>query len=200
MIRARRPGLLLVALLAAAAVAVALPGAADAKKKSCAQQVIDDWYGDGRVDGIYPIHCYREAINTLPEDAVVYSSAEADIRRALQARIRKGSSGGGTGASTTGGSSGGGSTGAGPSGTGGTRTGTAGTDTTETTPRGDPNATGGDETNAVGDVDSASSVPVPLLVLGGLAVLLLAAGGAGYLTRRLQARREGGPGEPPPAV
>ena len=56
----------------------------------------------------------------------------------------------------------------------------------------------GDETSAAGDVDTSgpSSVPIPLLILGGLALLLLAAGGAGYLSRRAQARRNGGPPGP----
>jgi uncharacterized membrane protein len=43
--------------------------------------------------------------------------------------------------------------------------------------------------------DSASSVPIPLLILAGLALLLVAGGSAGYLIRRLQSRRM-----PPPAV
>ena len=42
---------------------------------------------------------------------------------------------------------------------------------------------------------SADSVPIPLLVLAGLALLLVAAGSAGYAIRRYQARRV-----PPPAV
>jgi hypothetical protein len=37
--------------------------------------------------------------------------------------------------------------------------------------------------------DKPSSVPVPLLVLGGLALLLIGAGAAGLVTRRLAARR-----------
>jgi hypothetical protein len=36
---------------------------------------------------------------------------------------------------------------------------------------------------------SAESVPLPLLVLGGLALLLLAAAGATLVARRVQARR-----------
>ena len=39
------------------------------------------------------------------------------------------------------------------------------------------------------DADSASSVPIPLLILAGLALLLVAAGCAGYVVRRIQARR-----------
>jgi hypothetical protein len=62
----------------------------------------------------------------------------------------------------------------------------------------DPDAGGG----PLGDIlsagtDSADSIPLPLLILGGLATLLMAAGGAGLLSRKLQARREGGPGAPP---
>jgi len=62
----------------------------------------------------------------------------------------------------------------------------------------DPDAGGG---GPLGDVlgagtDTADSVPLPLLILGGLATLLMAAGGAGLLSRKLQARRAGGI-EPP---
>jgi hypothetical protein len=38
------------------------------------------------------------------------------------------------------------------------------------------------------DGASASSVPIPLLVLSGLALLLLAGGSAGYIVRRYQGR------------
>ena len=41
------------------------------------------------------------------------------------------------------------------------------------------------------DSGSPSSVPVPLLVLGGLALLLLAMGGAGLVYKRVQARKPG---------
>jgi hypothetical protein len=63
----------------------------------------------------------------------------------------------------------------------------------------DPDGGGG---GPLGDVlgagtDSADSIPLPLLILGGLATLLMAAGGAGLLSRKLQARRAGGPDEPP---
>ncbi len=46
------------------------------------------------------------------------------------------------------------------------------------------------------DTSGPSAVPIPLLILGGLALLLLAAGGAGYLSRRAQARRNAGPPGP----
>src|SRR3990172_2519366 len=56
--------------------------------KPCAERIIDDWWDNGRVDRVYPIHCYREAIAALPEDLAVYSSAADEIRRALQQRLR----------------------------------------------------------------------------------------------------------------
>jgi hypothetical protein len=60
---------------------------------------------------------------------------------------------------------------------------------------------GGDGGGPLGDIlglgtDSADSIPLPLLILGALAGLLMAAGGAGLLSRKLQARRAAGL-EPP---
>jgi hypothetical protein len=48
----------------------------------CWQRVLDDWR-DGRIDGAYSVHCYRDALSHLPEDLRVYGTAEADIQRAL---------------------------------------------------------------------------------------------------------------------
>jgi len=187
----RRSAALVVALLLGVLV-VGAGSAGAAGKKSCADQVIADWYGDGRVDGSYPQHCYEEAIKKLPADVQDYSSAKDDIENARRLALRTG-----TGTSTT--------TPSDPSG-GGTSTDTTPTQTTSTpttpkptttAPNRDVDPAGG---NASGQVDSsnASSVPVPLLVLAGLALLLIAAGAAGYVSRRR--RGEDGPGEPPPAV
>jgi hypothetical protein len=166
--------------------------------KSCADKIIDDWYKDGRVDGVYELHCYEEAIDGLPEDVEQYSSAREDIERALQEALRSGAPAGKPGGGSNG-NSGGGSTG-GNSGGGSDRpsgTPTKPTTTTSTTPEPDPGD--GETVAAPSDTTSnASSVPLPLIVLGGLALLLLAAGGAGYVNRRVQARRaDGGPPEPP---
>jgi len=165
-------------------VTLALAGPAAAASKSCADQVVADWYGDGRVDKVFPAHCYQEAIRSLPVDVLDYSNAKEDILRAL-AFARKGEKDPGpSGGSQTAGNNG---------------TNNPGTETTE--PPGDsshPGPEGGTGTDAVDPVDTSgpSSVPIPLLVLGGLALLLLAAGGAGYLSRRSQARRDGGPPGP----
>ena len=45
--------------------------------------MIRDWYSGGRVDGVYPLPCYRAAIKALPADVLAYSEADADIERAL---------------------------------------------------------------------------------------------------------------------
>ena len=64
--------------------------AASAAAKTCGEKVVDDWYGDGRVDQIFPAHCYLDAIRSLPVDVKDYSNAEEDIRRALAyARLHK---------------------------------------------------------------------------------------------------------------
>jgi hypothetical protein len=52
-------------------------------------------------------------------------------------------------------------------------------------------ANGGVVSNAIQDIgsDSADSLPIPLLVLGSLAILLLLLGTAGFIARRLKARK-----------
>lgn len=54
---------------------------------SCSERIVDDWAADTQVDGAYPRACYRRAIENLPEDLRAYSSAAADIQRALQAKL-----------------------------------------------------------------------------------------------------------------
>ena len=78
--RALRLGLLLIAVVMVSTVGTK---PAMAKAKSCADQVIADWYDDGRVGKIYPLHCYTEAIAKLPPDVLDYSNAKEEIGRAL---------------------------------------------------------------------------------------------------------------------
>jgi hypothetical protein len=80
---------------------LALTGTAGAAQSSCATRLIADWR-DGRIDGTYPVSCYRVALADLPEDVRVYSTAQSDIRRALQTRLSEvaassGDNGGGGG-------------------------------------------------------------------------------------------------------
>ncbi len=193
--RVLRLGFALTALVILAAVATATAGAAtDATAqatKSCAKQVVADWYDDGRVDKIYPLECYRAAIKSLPPDVIDYSNAKEEIGRALAyAKQGKPDPGGED-----------------PTPPATTPTDTASTDTSRTdtssaiisheigagTPQ--PDVVTQAATQAT-DTSGPSSVPIPLLVLGGLAVLLLAAGSAGYLRRRLNGEDDGD-GTPP---
>ena len=164
------------------------PAATKDTTPACWKILINDWY-DGRIDGIYPIHCYRDALKHLPSDVDTYSSARDDIQQALQKRITESRSsgngstttpgGGGTsGGGTSGGSSSGGSSG-GPSSGGGSSSGSG------------SQAAGGPIGGAInaGKPGSADSLPVPLLVLAGVALALMAAGGAGFLARRSRLRR-----------
>lgn len=198
----RRLTALLALLMAAIGVALAAAPDDATAAPQCAKLVVADWYGDGRVDRVYPLHCYSDAIRSLPVDVLDYSNAKEDILRALSFAKRgkpdpgnastdggSGDGGSGGGSGTGGGGGGGGEDGG--SGIGGGR------------PVTEPDGTTGAETLAGGedslDTSGPSSVPVPLIVLGGLALLLLAAGAAGYLSRRSQAGRaggDGGPGDP----
>ena len=65
---------------------LAFAGEAGAAVSGCAAQVLKDWR-TGRISLRYAPSCYRTALANLPEDMLVYSSAQDDIQRALQARL-----------------------------------------------------------------------------------------------------------------
>ena len=74
------------AVAGALAVVVSVATASTASAASlddCAQRVIRDWYSGGRVDGVYPLSCYRAAIKALPNDVLQYSDADRVIASAL---------------------------------------------------------------------------------------------------------------------
>lgn len=166
----------LLAVLAAALAATA--GAASAK--SCGEKVIDDWYGSktGQLSKIYPLRCYREALKIVQNepDIALYSSAGDDIRRAMALAAAIGPKG--------------------P------------TQNPDNLPSflGGPDARHGGRPpglvalyqskrsqNPISSLlhsSSASSVPLPAIVLGAIAALLLALGSAAYLARRRQLRRQ----------
>jgi hypothetical protein len=164
-------------LLGVVAAAAATFGVGTAQASKCSSALIHDWYVDGRIDQTYPVHCYREALNDIPEDQIVYGTLRDDLTRALQSVIRNHD--GHVGPDTLVPGAGG------PSG-------------------GNGGAAGGkhDEgffhwlAKKIGP-SSADSIPVPLLVLGGLALALIAAAGVSFFARRWQARRA--TAEPPPA-
>src|SRR5262245_15305859 len=82
---------LLKAALVTALVAAAFVGASVHAPRAqaaipCWKVLLNDWY-DGRIDHVYPVHCYRDALRHLPTDVSTYSSARDDITRALQSAI-----------------------------------------------------------------------------------------------------------------
>ena len=168
------------ALAPIAAFVVMLAVTAPAGAATCGRQVIDDWYDDGRVDRTYALHCYDDAIDALPPDVRQYSSAQEDIERALQARMRNQDP---PPAKTD------------PSPGKKPKPKPKPTTTQSTTTQSEPKEETTPEAVGAVDDDSASSVPIPLLVLAGLALLLIAGGSAGYFVRRYQGRNN-----PPPAV
>jgi hypothetical protein len=64
----------------------ALDTAQAATSTSCATRLLGDW-SDGRIEGTYPIRCYRAALEALPSDLQIYSTAPDDIAQALSQRI-----------------------------------------------------------------------------------------------------------------
>ena len=124
----------------------------------CGKKVLGDWFDNGRIDRLYPLNCYEEAIDAIPPDIRDYADAQDVITRALQAALHGKLAAGSSDPS--------------PDGTG-------------------ANGANGDGSSAQGapgvDTSSPSSVPIPLLVLGGMSIVLLAAGGIGYFSRRRQA-------------
>ena len=77
---------LAVALLAAS---VALLTGSARAASPCRDRIYNDWYRDGKIASTYPLACYRDAIKHVPSDAAIYSSLQDDIRSALQAAIAR---------------------------------------------------------------------------------------------------------------
>lgn len=167
--------------LASAFVALTLSAPAGAAAATaCGDKVLADWFDNGRIDRLYPLHCYEDAIDAIPDDLRDYADAEDVISRALQSALRGDLAPGGRDPTP-----GNDEPFGGPSGPGGTPN--------------DPNDPGtGPGSEAAPDVDTSgpSSVPIPLLVLGGMSLVLLAAGGLGYLSRRRAAHADDGPPGP----
>ena len=185
--RRRRVGALIVIAAAAFTLAVAPSPGVAGSLDACAQRVIRDWYTGGRIDGAYPLACYRAAIRALPDDVLQYSNADQDIRRAL-AFARRGKNDPGNKATA-------------PA-TPGTRDAESADDHGEapaTTAKSPPPAAATPDPAPVANEaaspvskapivaetrSSPTSVPYPILALAALAGILLVAGGVGWLAGR----------------
>jgi hypothetical protein len=141
--------------------AVSAGMASAASNIPCWKQLLNEWYS-GKITTIYKHDCYTEAISHLPVDIQVYSSARQDIQAAeVNAERNKPAP---PERSTL------------PASTNGTTT------TSDTNP---PKKKKG----LIGILDDLTpgnpqSFPLPLLVLGALAILLVIAGGVGMIWQR----------------
>ena len=57
------------------ALTVASP-ASGAAATACGDKVLADWFDNGRIDRLYPLHCYEDAIDAIPDDLRDYADAE----------------------------------------------------------------------------------------------------------------------------
>jgi hypothetical protein len=160
-----------VVLLTALATALSACGSS-AAATPCWKQVLNDWTATQRVNTTYPLACYDQALKNMGPDLRYYSDAPDAILAAKQSALTKKkvrrlqSLGGGSQNPTSGG-------GGGPTDPGGGS--------------GPPQSPASAILNA--GPSSADSLPLPLLLIAGVAILLLAAGAVGVANRHVQARR-----------
>ena len=167
----------LVTLLAVCALLATGVSSAGAASKSasgttpCWRLVLNDEY-DGHIDGRYQLHCYKEAIRHLPEDSVIYGAARNDLIRAMTLAVAAEQ-----------------------------KKGVKVTNTTVLPAEDNSRDLQGHKKKkgflaAIADKigpGNASSIPLPLLILAGLGLLLVAAAGASFAARWISARRANQP-------
>jgi hypothetical protein len=169
----------LVVLLTLVGLVAAMPASASStaltKAKGCAADVVNDWYAHKtKVVGHYPLHCYREAIDSLGSDIGDYTNAAqiiaaAGAAEALRCKTNCGPTGGGPESSKI-------------------LPGEKPIARHNTYDFGFPPPDKGIKVVPVSS-SSPSSVPLPLIVLAALAGVLLLAGAGSWIARRLKASR-----------
>src|SRR5205807_7146168 len=149
-------------LLLVAFAAAALVGAPTAAATNCGTAVLEDW-ADGKLDRAYPVKCYQDALDAMPEDMRSYTTAPDDIRRALLARLRV------------------------------TRTHHGQPGARRRAVASAPRATAREALSAAGVTTRATGIPLPLVVLAAIGLVLLLGGSGALLSRRVRAHaaREG---------
>jgi len=143
------------------AIAVSAPQAS--AKTPCWRQIQDEWVNTNppHISPTYPLHCYGEAIDHVPNDLAQYSSIIEDIQAARQQasrlKLRR----------------------------------PAGVTQPNTTSKAPSDPSGGVYSSAIDRLGPTNSdaLPLPLLILAGLAAIMVAAGGAGLISRHLKARK-----------
>jgi hypothetical protein len=149
----------------AAALALTVGAAPASAGTPCWKLVISDWYADGRIDGTYPIPCYEQAKQHLPADVQAYADAADEIQRAMLDQLRHKDDPQGSSSKHK-----------------------AAPVIFSKGPREPPKGLVSRLIDKIGP-SNADAVPLPLLVLAGIAFLLLAAAGGSFVARRIQARR-----------
>ncbi|TML65267.1 MAG: hypothetical protein E6G22_02585 [Actinobacteria bacterium] len=149
-------------LLILAVAASSLVGAPTAAAANCGTAVLKDW-ADGKLDRAYPVKCYQDALDAMPEDMRSYTTAPDDIRRALLARLRV------------------------------TRTHHGQPGARRRAVASAPRATAREALSAAGVTTRATGIPLPLVVLAAIGLVLLLGGSGALLSRRVRAHaaREG---------
>lgn len=131
----------------------------------CWKQILNEWTRSqsGHVSTNYPLHCYGEAIGHVPNDLAQYTGIIDDITAARQQAAR------------------------------GTRTvqGHGGPSTSEPTANDPSSGLYKQALDKLGPTNS-DSLPLPLLILAGLAFVMMAAGAVGLLSRHLKSRKVAG--------
>ena len=151
-------------LLAALLISATACGSASATKP-CWQQVTDDWTAHKLGSKTYAPSCYDQAIKHLGKDVFYYSNAVDEIHAAKRAAMQKDLSRTTAGVHSS------------DPGSGGPTTDSGG---------------GGGQNNTIGPLNkallagstSSDSLPLPLLILAGVALALVAAGAFGVVSRR----------------
>jgi hypothetical protein len=146
-------------LIVALAAAALVPAPTAAAAAGCGTTVLKDW-ADGKLDRPYPVKCYQDALDVMPEDMRSYTTAPDDIKRALLARLRA------------------------------TRTHHGELRGRTRQAAAAPRTTAREALSAAGVTTRASGIPLPLIVIAAVGLVLLLGGSAGLLTRRLRARGE----------
>jgi hypothetical protein len=129
-----------------------------AAQAPCWKQIINEWTDTGKVSPTYQLHCYGEAIARVPDDLAQYTGI-IDLIQAARLQASRG-----------------------------VRFPTAHNPATSQPTASTPDR--GVFTQAFDKLGSRNvdTVPVPLLILAALSLLLVAAGAAGLIARRLRSR------------
>ncbi len=168
-------------LLLTACVLLVAPAAALA---DCGTSVIDDYLKDGTISGNYPQACYKSALKQIPTDMDIYT----DVRGSINAAMNGGGSSGTPIASNN--QPGATTSKDQPKGTSTGGTNEDGTTTDQLLPVAPGTTDGGLVGQALNNIGpkKADEVPMPVIVLGGLAVLLILAGAGGLIAQRRSRR------------